>query len=552
MKKIPLFFLALLVVSLTSAWSVELSGGSIPQAVPTFECVGLYWKPPGAAADNPCAVNYRISGEKEWKGALPLWFDPTDHPALSERSQEYRGSIVNLKPGTTYEIRLKLEKTSVEKLLTVKTWDEKFPILKTVYLDQGIKETITISEGGSKEGYVLYTTPLGAQPGFDVGGKSDVNIQVNASFVILKGLVLRGAKIHGIQLGDVQDVVIDECDISGWGRINSKTGFGENLDSALYSRSSQLERIIVQNCKLHSPRSNSSSWVESREDGKPNAAMFSGPQAITFMRSKGHFVIRRNQIYSDMTHRFKDGMGELKNSSFAGFPMCDSDIYGNVLSNVSDDAIEVEGANMNVRVWGNTFNEVAGAIGCATTSLGPIYLWRNVFGKRGSNSEGELNPGGYFVKLGSENDTFNKGKMFLFHNTMLQPPPRTGSTGNGGGGTGFFVTGATKRQSHMTSRNNILFVYGPNQHSIKDPVQDPTNDFDYDLYNGLVVVGAGNESHGLFGTPEYDLTRKDRYPLKSGSLGVDAGCRIPNFNDEFTGKAPDLGAFEILLEDLKK
>jgi hypothetical protein len=34
------------------------------------------------------------------------------------------------------------------------------------------------------------------------------------------------------------------------------------------------------------------------------------------------------------------------------------------------------------------------------------------------------------------------------------------------------------------------------------------------------------------------------FRLKAGSKAVDAGVRLPNVNDDFAGKAPDLGAYE--------
>ena len=34
------------------------------------------------------------------------------------------------------------------------------------------------------------------------------------------------------------------------------------------------------------------------------------------------------------------------------------------------------------------------------------------------------------------------------------------------------------------------------------------------------------------------------FRLKPGSAAVDAGCSIPNINDGYSGKAPDLGAIE--------
>ena len=34
------------------------------------------------------------------------------------------------------------------------------------------------------------------------------------------------------------------------------------------------------------------------------------------------------------------------------------------------------------------------------------------------------------------------------------------------------------------------------------------------------------------------------FQLRPGSAAVDAGIRLPGINDDFTGRAPDLGAYE--------
>ena len=70
-----------------------------PRAVATFESLGLYWSPgtdPGAAG---CEAKYRKAGAAAWKDGLPLWYDA--------RNGECRGSLVQLSPGTAYEVRLK-------------------------------------------------------------------------------------------------------------------------------------------------------------------------------------------------------------------------------------------------------------------------------------------------------------------------------------------------------------------------------------------------------------------------------------------------------------
>ena len=58
---------------------------------------GLYWSPPQGAPDNPARVEFREAGASAAQGLEP-WFDA--------RNGEYRGSLVELKPGTSYEIRL--------------------------------------------------------------------------------------------------------------------------------------------------------------------------------------------------------------------------------------------------------------------------------------------------------------------------------------------------------------------------------------------------------------------------------------------------------------
>ena len=71
---------------------------------------------------------------------------------------------------------------------------------------------------------------------------------------------------------------------------------------------------------------------------------------------------------------------------------------------------------------------------------------------------------------------------------------------------------------------------------------------------------TGQEAHGVL--LDYDIFKNVRPPdptqphkvyeigdmdfsLKPNSAAVDAGCKLPNLNDDFSGNAPDLGALEI-------
>jgi hypothetical protein len=510
------------------------TAGANPVVVPTFNCFSIYWAPRAGGGDRACAVRYRAAGARQWREAIPLWFDA--------RNSEYRGSIVDLKPDTGYEIELRLN--GAARVLGARTWSENPPVAKTIRLTANSSRTLVVDQSGNSRGYVLYTPEQGKTAVIDVDGKADECVLIRASYVILRGVTVRGAAINGINIENgSHDVVIENCDISGWGRVEPD-GWGHDYDAGVFARGSEIKRVILQRTKIHHPRSDSNSWRERRSTNDDGGWHPQGPQGVTCCSTGGNHVIRYNEVYSDEGHRYNDCLGGEENFSYAGFPNRDSDIYGNRLSECWDDAIESEGANANVRIWGNYITNTFVKIAIASVSVGPIYIWRNVAGTSresplGTNDEDDHGP---FLKAGSRN-RFNGGKIFVFHNTMLQAPPPPGLHKTLGCNIGLSSYGGEVLS--MTSRNNILFIRSDSSSSIGDRTTSPTNDFDYDLYNGRIDGPPNSETHGLKGKPIYDSKNgPGRFWLGRGSSGYDAGVRIPNFNDGFTGKAPDIGAHE--------
>lgn len=501
-----------------------------PIAVPTFECIGLYWKMPKGAADDVCEASYRASGAIDWHRAMPLWFDG--------RSQEYRGSIVHLVPGTTYEINLQLRGKAMHASLQARTWSEAFPVARKVVCPARSNKTLTISESGSTEGFVLYEPANRATSTIDAADASDHCIVVQASCVILRGFTLKGARVHGILLGEgVHDVVIEECDISGWGRI-AEDGWGKDYDAAIYSKHPAVERIIIQRNRIHHPRSNSNNWQQARPGpGKREPSHPEGPQAVCLWDSEGNHVIRYNTVLSDDDHQYNDIFGAGQNFSTRGFPNRDSDIYGNLLSHCWDDAIESEGANCNVRIWGNYITEAYVGVACASTSIGPLYVWRNVTGII-RESPGKIS--GAFLKTSNRT---GGGKIYVFHNTILQPASASDPNKTSGAVVGLGWGGP---MTNVTSRNNILHV---TRQAIADRAHDPLGDYDYDLFSAPLNAGGAQQQHGIRGVPVYVPGYGPRdgqgiFALAAQSPGFDAGVVIPNFNDDFGGSGPDIGAQE--------
>jgi hypothetical protein len=301
-----------------------------------------------------------------------------------------------------------------------------------------------------------------------------------------------------------------------------------------------LQRNLIEN-----PRGASSDW----EFGHPV-----GPQGISLINSSGGNVVRFNEIVSSEDHGFNDGFGGADNFSRAGSPNRDSDIHGNIIRNCWDDAIESEGANMNVRIWGNYLDHFYNGVATACVSRGPVYIFRNVWGV---SRRWHRDPtGGSAIKTG-ERDEFGGGRRFVFHNTALQPG-------------GVFSAFTSHVNPNCVSRNNIFDCRGS---LATKQEKEPASDYDYDFFNGG-DRGTAKEKHGVRGEvaylPSYRLeffpaprvlvvrygkittdmgggqTRDITDPVVSApNPAIDAGEVLPNFNDGFVGKAPDLGAFEL-------
>ncbi|MBI5687310.1 MAG: right-handed parallel beta-helix repeat-containing protein [Verrucomicrobia bacterium] len=539
MKEVRKTFAMMLAAGLsaaTTAAAAEPQGvGNAPLAIPTFHCLGLYWSPPGGAPDKEVKVRYRRQGAPEWKEALPMRYNPI--PKTDEDLADYRGSIVDLKPATTYEVQLTLAGTQTSTNLTATTWSEKIPIGETVRVEN--RDTpLAITESGTATAWRVYD---GRGATIDVRHQHDSCITVNASYVILRGFTLKGAGaasnkkkgiIGAIRIEDGHDIVIEDCDVSDWGRLNPKTGFGFDYDAAIFSNSKALKRLIVQRCKLHHPTYDGSTWYEPKY---PTHTM--GPQCITLYNTAGNHVIRYTECFSDLDHMYNDIIGGGSNGSFRGSPGPDSDIYGNLVSHCWDDGLEVEGGSRNVRVWDNFITQCMMSIGNAACSIGPLYIWRNVV----THNQWQPNAtGGYFLKMGyAGSEDWMTGHQYIFHNTLFRSDEYLPTGGFGG----------NRIVKHTVSRNNILHIRDAKGRSHSDAKQNTDNDYDYDLYNGQVPAGC--EAHGVRGEPTYApdagydaASKTGRFQLAPNSPGAGAGRPIPNFSDGFTGKAPDIGAHQ--------
>lgn len=510
--------------------ALAITSKAKPLSIPTFHCLGIYWSPENGQAGKNVLVKFRQAGQQAWRDGLPMRYNPIKTP---ECKGDYRGSIVNLTPGATYEVALTLEGTDIRTSLTAATWSENFPIASTVKCSSG-NATLKITKSGTPQGYILYD---GHNAIIDTANTADDGISVDANYVILRGFTVKNVKQNGIRITNGHHIVIEDCDISKWGSEEEK-GYGFDYQGGVYSNNKNLNCLVVQRCKIHNPTWNSNSWAEEHNKSRHPA----GPQTIVFWEAEGNNVIRYNELFSDPNHYYNDIIGGGQNGSYRGFPGADSDIYCNYFANCWDDGIESEGGNQNVRIWNNYIENVMIPIANAATSIGPLYVWRNVSGRSYSKPGSSWNlTHGPFMKMGfADSENWMTGHMYIFNNTILQPNDQGADA----------LGGSSRIIKHCVTRNNIFNVRPTDTHSISTDKKGTDNDFDNDLLSANRYP-TDQEKHAIKGKPVYQRGTGFSFDIKTGTFqlapdspGYGQAVAIPNFCEPINGKVPDMGAHQ--------
>jgi len=241
------------------------------------------------------------------------------------------------------------------------------------------------------------------------------------------------------------------------------------------------------------------------------------------------------------------------------------DIYGNDMHLVNDDFIETDGGVHNVRVFNNRgVNAAMGGFSAQPVFGGPIYFYRNI---------GYNLPQGVSFKFSAK-----PAGLFVFNNTLICEQARTEPYANTHYRNNLFLSSdhadreimawANATNAYSTDYNGFRPNKGvKNQYKWLAPAKGATaydsKPEDWKFFETLAEFKAatGQEAHGI--EVDYDIFENLKAPknvdniytvyhamdlnfqLKPGSKAVDAGVIIPTINDDFAGKAPDLGAVEV-------
>jgi len=239
------------------------------------------------------------------------------------------------------------------------------------------------------------------------------------------------------------------------------------------------------------------------------------------------------------------------------------DIYNNDIYNTDDNCIEADGGAHNIRVFRNRcFNSTGGALSAQPTFGGPLYFYQNV--AYGLTTGGYMKlvdtPAGvlfYQNTLVGQVRYFGPAANVHFRNNLLLSDGwspevfalRTTTNYSSSDYNGFRLNPGAEAAFEWDSpqrRVTAEFVKplevrkfktladyaaatGQDRHSVA---------VDFDSFANVAIADKGDPQR-LYNPEDFD------FRLKPGSAAVDAGVELPTITDGFSGKAPDLGAYEI-------
>ena len=415
--------------------------------------------------------------------------------------------------------------------------------------------TYRLRQGGTREKPIAIVAAGDGEVIFDGNGNHVLFDVMAADYLYFEGITIRNTEV-GIQAG--------YKDLAGAEGLVVKNSRFEQVGRGIYTDwSGSKDFYIADNVfigKSHPDRLEG--WIGRSWQGTPGFPTPVISELAIKVYGSGH-VITHNYVAN-----FHDGIDHATYGAPDGNPdiirermPVSIDITNNDITNVDDNCIETDGAMHNVRVLRNRcFNQAHRALSVQPGFSGPVYFIRNVVY--------------HAPESGATKFTANSTGILVYHNTFTSEVLPMGPVGNLhyrnnlilGQGAAEAIFGMETFTAYSSSDYNGFMVKpdADTSFSWTAPAagkQVEYGELDKGEYASLAQYSAatGQDSHsvlvdyGIFtnvpalgrDTPQrlYDPAAVD-FSLKAGSAAVDAGVRLPNINDGFTGSAPDLGAYE--------
>lgn len=371
---------------------------------PTIENIGVICSFTGDDNGNNNAVlEYREAGGN-WKTAPQMWKDTRTDVTISKNGNTvpnpypntYRGSIFWLTTNTQYEVRVTFTDsdgisgtnpvtgsvttlndnppstgnayyvsttgndsnagTEASPFRTIGKAASVVAAGSTVYVKAGTyNEEIDLFTSGTENNYITFR-PYGSDIVTINGGFyiNPPNSSTSAAkFIRIKGFIINNTATCILvnydenRTTDYQGIIIED---------NNITISGTSTDSAI-RLAYNAKGIIVQRNTLTIDLPSSDGYK----------------CGIYMWRAGGYFVIRDNIVNG----KSADGFGGGPENELGH--MSDTDVYNNIVIGAWDDGIQMDGDDVNTRIYNNVVSDSFGGSSTCPDILGPAYIFRNVF-----------------------------------------------------------------------------------------------------------------------------------------------------------------------------
>jgi hypothetical protein len=551
---------------------------------PTVQNLGFRWYITGDCNRNASVqVAYREAGETAWRDALPML--RLHHEVANQDYGPYRtgnlfaGSVMFLKPGTTYAVRLTMDDpdggTLAPITVTVSTRSE------PGVWDDGAKRDVYPAD---YEGHVSDGAIRGLEEAIEAARPGDIlllhaGIYRGHFAAPLKGKPGRPIVLRGT--GDGEAILegtghnIDLLDLNGAEHVHLENLTLRHARTAIRAGKkgeTGAVELVVRRCKVYDVISgifayseNCRNWFLADNDLTGiNPTWYPRPGGNKYMEPSHTGINVYGQGIVVCYNRIQKFSDALAIANF-GVPVEDLkrhgvaiDFYGNDLSFAQDDCLETDYGCHNIRVYRNRCYNAHTGLSVQPSYGGPIYLVRNeLYGITALNFKLHNYCTGLEVYhntcccAGEGFRSFNRWQNGHFRNNLIlgadPVPDEKGNLPNVRAVSTGTITPYSTLDYNGYRRNGpgrfILWYDGKKQTSYESLEE--------------FTAGTGHEAHGVLvdydlfieaDPPERSVTcRPDQWDLRlrPTSAAVDRGCVLPNVNDGYKGTAPDLGCHEL-------
>ncbi len=555
---------------------------------PTLENLGFRWFVEGDSNENATVqVAYRRVGEKEWQEAMPML---RIHHEIAARYQDrhfrtpnlFAGSVFSLKPGTKYEVQFSMHDPdggAPEDPVIVSVSTRSEPDVpsdgRTLHVfPENAQQPALIEDGLVFEHLMLAYAE--ANPGDVIYLHEGTHNANDAPYILTRSgtvdrpIVFRGAGA-GRTVIEGPDNATDifqllESDFLMFEHLTIRTAHtairtGLTTGISIEKNGPGVNGLTVRNCHIEqvingvwTSTENSQNWyladnvitgIDEEWYPRSSSGYMDGAHTGVNVYGQGHIV-----CFNRISH-FSDSLAI---ANYHPPPMdihkqaVNIDFYNNDLSFAMDNTIEADYGCHNIRVYNNLNYNTHQALSIQPSYGGPVYLIRNIVFGVGNALKFSMVPSG----------------PVAYHNTLLSSGGRGFSSevwGNGHLRNNLFLgLDSMIRTGTVTPHLSTMDYNGWYGDVEKEEVQIrwTLGEKDTREYTTLAEFTAdtGLEANGV----EIDYSifiradfvergrtyTRDAFDLRLVPEGgaVNIGMRLPNINDNFTGTAPDLGAYE--------